>query len=91
MVSHKLMGVYMGVLIHGFCLFKLFPIGPKELIIFSTGYTYNILRQSLWAVAYLQMTVWLPDRLVRVKVQGRAGCIEFTVFLYLYVHNRLMS
>ncbi len=37
MVSHTLMGIYMGVLIlgvilvHGFCLVKLFPIGPKEL------------------------------------------------------------
>ncbi len=28
MVSHKLMGV---LILHGLCLFKLFPIGPKEL------------------------------------------------------------
>ncbi len=38
MVSHKLMGIYTGgfntrryIIVHGFCLFKLFPIGPKEL------------------------------------------------------------
>ncbi len=39
MVSHKLMGIYMGVLILGvyygtwFLLVKLFPIGPKGLLI----------------------------------------------------------
>ncbi len=35
MVSHKLMGIYMGVLILGIILystwFKLFPVGPKGL------------------------------------------------------------